>query len=340
MSFGEAPGFWWRPSGWQAALLSPAAALYGGVAAYRLDHGARAKASLPVLCIGNFTAGGGGKTPTALALGREAIAMGLRPGFLSRGHGGTAKTPLLVDPARHDAATVGDEPLLLAGLAPTAIVVDRQRGAALLGDEAGCDLVVMDDGFQSARLRPDFALLVIDAVRGLGNGRVIPAGPLRAPFESQIRHADALLVVGDGQAADWAARQAETAGKPVFTAHLRPLAPERLVGRRCLAFAGIADPSKFYRTLSALGADVVASRDFPDHHPFTDDDRRSLAAAARADRLTMVTTRKDAVRFAMSAEGADMPLEVLDVELVFTPTEAAETILAAMLASYRRRKSV
>ncbi|MCW4115299.1 tetraacyldisaccharide 4'-kinase [Aurantimonas sp. MSK8Z-1] len=335
----ETPPFWWRPRGWQARLLSPAAAAYARAARWRLDHGERAALDLPVLCVGNFTVGGGGKTPTALAIGAAAQAMGHRPGFLSRGYGRASGGALLVDPAHHTAATVGDEPLLLAALAPTAVAVDRKRGAALLR-EAGCDLVIMDDGFQSARLAIDYALIVIDAGRGLGNGAVLPAGPLRAAVGDQIRHADALLVVGKGAAGDTAIRLTARAGKPVFEADLLPRAPERLAGRRVLAFAGIADPDKFYRSLRCLGATVVATRDFPDHHVFSDEVLEELAAESERDGLQLVTTRKDAVRLeggGAAARAFLASVEVLEVELRFSPDSLGARFVRDAFAGYRRR---
>ena len=340
MMGGEAPGFWWREPAWQALLLSPFALAYGAAARWKLDHGERADAGIPVLCIGNFTVGGGGKTPTALALGRAAIAMGHRPGFLSRGHGGAVTVPTLVDPARHGAHAVGDEPMLLAGLAPTAVAVDRKRGAALLR-AAGCDLILMDDGFQSARMRTDYAVLVIDAGRGLGNARVIPAGPLRAPLVDQVRHADALLVIGSGSAGDAAIRSTARGGKPVFEAHLVPDAPERLAGRRLFAFAGIADPGKFYRSLAALGAEPVATRDFPDHHPFADEEIAELDAAARRDGLQLATTRKDAVRLAGGGAAAREFIErvaVLDVALEFAEGSTPERFIRETMEAFRRRQ--
>lgn len=339
MMGGEAPKFWWRKPSWQALLLAPFAAAYGAAARWKLENGERADAGLPVICIGNFTAGGGGKTPTALALARAALAMGLRPGFLSRGHGGALAGPVLVNTAHHGAGDVGDEPMLLAALAPTAIAADRKRGAALLR-LAGCDLVIMDDGFQSARLRTDFAVLVIDAGRGLGNGKVIPAGPLRALMTDQVRHADALLVIGEGDAGAAAIRATARGGKPVFEAHLLPDAPERLAGRRVLAFAGIADPRKFYRSLEALGAEVVATRDFPDHHPFAEAEIADLESTAARDGLMPVTTRKDAARLSggkAAARAFAQRVAVLDVTLEFAEASTPERFLREALAAFKRR---
>ncbi|KQT54822.1 tetraacyldisaccharide 4'-kinase [Aureimonas sp. Leaf454] len=335
----EAPDFWWREPGWPSALLAAPAAAYGAVARWRLDHGERAEAGLPVLCVGNFTVGGGGKTPTALALGRCAIDLGLKPGFLSRGHGGAARNAMIVDPERHRAGLVGDEPMLLAALAPTAIAADRKRGAALLR-AAGADLVIMDDGFQSARLRPDLALLVVDAERGIGNGRVLPAGPLRAPLVDQVRHADAVLLVGEGEAGGLAVRSAARAGKPIHEARIVPRDAGRFAGLKVLAFAGIADPDKFYRTLQAIGAEVAATADYPDHHPLSDDEIADLRRSADREGLTLATTRKDAARLAgggPAACGFAGDVEVLDIDLVFEPQALGERLIRQTIDAFKAR---
>lgn len=334
-----APRFWWRRPGWQAPLLSPAALAYGAIAGRRMDHGEPAAAGVPVLCVGNFVLGGAGKTPTAIALAKVAADLGHNPGILSRGHGGSLKEPTLVDPARHDARFVGDEPMLLAAAAPTVVAADRAKGAAML-KAAGARLIVMDDGFQSARLAIDHALLVVDAGRGLGNGRVFPAGPLRAPLETQLRHADAVLLVGTGRAGDAAADLARQAGKPVFGARLMPAAPERWRGTRVLAFAGIADPRKFYGSLREIGVEIVATRDFPDHHVFTEAEAQALAAAAARQGLRLVTTRKDWVRLSAlggAARSLAENIAVLDVELAFEAAETAGRIIESAVEAFRRR---
>lgn len=335
----DAPDFWWQAPGWRSALFWPVARVYGAAARWRLDHGERAESGLPVLCVGNFTVGGGGKTPTALALGRAAIELGLKPGFLSRGHGGTVRQALIVDPARHGAGIVGDEPMLLAALATTAVCADRRRGAALL-KEAGAEIVIMDDGFQSARLAIDLALLVVDGTRGIGNGRVLPAGPLRAPLLDQIRRADALLLVGSGSGGDRAIRMAARAGKPIHEARIVARQAERFEGARVHAFAGIADPGKLYRSLEELGATLAATTDFPDHHPLSDEEVAELRASAERDGLVLVTTSKDAARLAggraaARALGADVA--VLDIDLVFDPPTLGARLIRETLRAFKDR---
>ena len=234
---------------------------------------------VPVLCIGNFTVGGAGKTPAAIALAHEARRMQLSPGFLSRGFGGKFPVPHVVDVHHDSARHVGDEPLLLAEHAPVAVTPDRAAGAKLLASR-GCDFLIMDDGFQSARIHMDYALLVVDGRRGVGNGHVIPGGPVRAPLVHQMRFAHAVLKMGDGEAANDIVRMASRAGRPVYEAHRRIRDPGRFAGRRFLAFAGIGDPEKFFHTVAVAGGEVEMTRSFADHHFFTKDDLADLSTTA------------------------------------------------------------
>ncbi|WAP67338.1 tetraacyldisaccharide 4'-kinase [Jiella pelagia] len=276
MRSGRAPAFWWREASIASNLLLPVAALYGSAARRNLESGRRAAFDVPVLCVGNFTAGGGGKTPTALALAGAAAALGRKPGFVSRGHGRRRRETEIVDPARHGVADVGDEPLLLAAVAPTAVGADRGAALSRLLRETEVDFVIMDDGFQSQRLLIDHAVIALDARRGIGNGRVIPAGPLRAPLVDQVRRSGSLLVIGEGEREKEPLRAMARAGRPIFRARLVSKSRHILIGERLLAFAGIADPGKFYASLGELGAEVSQTRDFPDHHAFTDGEARRL----------------------------------------------------------------
>jgi tetraacyldisaccharide 4'-kinase len=290
----RAPAFWQRPSSPIASLLRPAGFVYGMVAARRMGRmGERAGA--PVVCVGNFTAGGAGKTPTALAVAKLLIEAGERPVFLTRGYGGCLAGPVRVDPERHGAQDVGDEPLLLARTAPTIVARERPAGARL-AVESGAGVIVMDDGLQNPSLAKDLTLAVVDGQAGVGNGLCLPAGPLRAPLRAQWPRVDAVVVIGAGGEA--VAREAAGRGKPVIRARLEP-DPEtatRLRGRRVLAFAGIGRPEKFFATLEVCGAQVIVRRPFPDHYPFSASDLAALVAAAEADSLEIVTTEKDFVR--------------------------------------------
>lgn len=314
----RAPGFWWLPPSLAAWALSPLAALYGAVAERRMRDAPQVRIAAPVLCIGNPTVGGSGKTPVAIALGKAAKTAGRRPGFLSRGHGGTVGAARLVDPARDTAADVGDEPLLLALHAPVAAGADRAAGGRLLLAE-GCDFLIMDDGFQSGRIAIDFALLVIDRRRGIGNGFCLPAGPLRAPLGAQLARAQALLAVGEGDAADFLLNQAAGHGLPLFGARLAPVEPHGFAGRRVLAFAGIGFPDKFFRSLEAAGAAVARRRSFPDHHAFRPGEIAALERAAARENLDLATTAKDAARLRGTAPPAfAAKLHVLEIEARFT----------------------
>jgi tetraacyldisaccharide 4'-kinase len=291
-----APDFWWRPGRMAAWLLSPAALAYGAVARARLERSGE-RATLPVICIGNFVTGGAGKTPVAMAVADLMKAQNMQPAFLTRGYGGRLRGPVLVDPMTHTAADVGDEPLLLAGLAPTMVSANRPQGAKALAT-AGLetDLIIMDDGFQNPSLHKDISLVVVDAGRGVGNGWVLPAGPLRAPLRSQLRKADAIVLVGDGEGGEAMVRTAARAGVPVIRAEYQPVRKRGFKRKAYLAFAGIAAPQKFYDTLERAGAIVELTMEFPDHHPFTDEDCEAVIKLADEKGLTPITTLKDQVR--------------------------------------------
>ncbi len=336
----EAPPFWWQKADWRAWGLSPVSALYGVVARQRMKRAKREKIDAPVLCVGNLTVGGTGKTPVAMAIARQAMRMRLKPGFLSRGHGGAVYHPHLVD-LHHDVAKfVGDEPMLLAQVAPTVVTPDRAAGARHL-IEHGCTFIIMDDGFQSARVFFDYALLVVDAERGIGNGHMLPGGPMRARLVDQMPYADAVLKMGEGDAADEVVRYAARAGRAVYQAARRTLKPARLRGRRFLAFTGIGNPEKFYATAEAAGATLVARRSFGDHHHFSPDDVRDLTELAAAGGAELITTAKDAARFrngpAEMRAFADR-LEVLEIEVVFEVAVTPGAIIEETLASWHRRK--
>ena len=336
----EAPPFWWTKTGWQAICLYPFSFVYGRISGAVMRHRRGHVLPLPVICIGNFTIGGAGKTPTAIAIARAAKAKGLKPGFLSRGYGGSLDVTTVVDPHHHRSTAVGDEPLLLAREALTVISRRRVAGAERLVAE-GVDLVIMDDGFQSARLQVDYALIVVDSMRGIGNGWVVPSGPVRAPIGIQMRQLDAILKVGKGDAADQFVRQASRSGKPVLVANVVPKAGEDLAGRSVLAYAGIADPNKFYRTLEELGAVIVDRQDFPDHHHLGEDEMSDLLARAERQGLELVTTAKDSVRLS-GGHGRSGELQeksrVVDIDMVFDDSRAPDLIIDRAIQACRHRR--
>jgi tetraacyldisaccharide 4'-kinase len=316
------PAFWWQHG--SGALLSPLGGLYGIGAALRMRAKGR-RAGVPVICLGNFTVGGAGKTPAALAVGRLLLAAHQRPFFLSRGYGGRARGPLRVDPAVHTAAAVGDEPLLLARLAPTIVARDRTAGAEV-ARRAGATVIVMDDGFQNPALIKDLAIVLVDGRRGVGNGRVIPAGPLRAPLQTQIAQAHAVVIVGPSNGAAAVLDHIRRHDAAIYHARLEPDGDTvaALRGRRVLAFAGIGDPQKFFATLAEAGIGVAERASFPDHHRYTGSDARALLARADADNLMLLTTEKDFVRLSGNKQLAALAARtsVLPVRLAIQEADA------------------
>jgi tetraacyldisaccharide 4'-kinase len=336
----EAPPFWWTKPDWRAYALWPVSRLYGLIAGQRMRKKRRAEVPVPVVCVGNFTIGGAGKTPTAITIARAAKARGLKPGFLSRGYGGSLDVTTVVDPHHHYARAVGDEPLLLAREALTVIARKRIKGAQKLVEE-GADLIIMDDGFQSAQLTFDYALLVIDTRRGIGNGHLVPGGPVRAPLAEQMRQASALLAIGDGNAADRLIRQAARAGKAIHSATLVTVGAEDLAGQVVMAWSGIADNEKFFRTVNETGAHLYVTRSFPDHHYLSDDEVEEILDHADGLSYQLVTTSKDSVRLA-GGHGRSEELQeksrVIEVEIRFDDPKGPDAIIDAAIANARRRR--
>lgn len=301
------PRFWQHPRAGEfsimPALLTPAAWAWGAVGRMRRRYATPERAAVPIVCIGNLSAGGTGKTPLAITLAERFIKSGEIVHFLTRGYGGREHGPLRVDPARDTAEDVGDEPLLLAAVAPTWVSADRTEGAAAAA-RAGARLIIMDDGFQNPSLEKDVSLLVVDAQAGLGNGKLIPAGPLRERVADALARTSAVVIVGRGHAADGLAARARNRALPVFRAILRARPAPEFDGMSVLAFAGIGRPEKFYATLRELHADVVATQDFPDHHMFSESDAQELLVRARDLGATLVTTEKDRVRLLHAPGGS------------------------------------
>lgn len=330
----EAPFWWYRRKGAVASALAPLGRLYGSVAEARFAKAQPYRSRLAVICIGNFTAGGGGKTPTAIAVAALLEELGAKPAFLTRGYGGASKGPALVK-AGQSAGEVGDEPLLLAAAAPTLVSADRAAGAhAIEATEAS--VIVMDDGFQNPSLAKDLSLVVVDAAVGLGNGLIMPAGPLRAPLEAQLARADALVVIGDGNKAASLIEAFTRQGKPVLKARMVPRQDRRWLGvLPVIGFAGIARPEKFFATLRNHGARLVYTRAFPDHHRYSERDARWLLDAAKAQNAMLVTTEKDFVRLPDDEDSARGELKhrcrPFLVAVEFEDAVAVKALLAAVL---------
>lgn len=305
---GREPKWWYGTRrNWQATLLSPIASVVGAIATARLRRKNACRSLLPVICVGNFTAGGSGKTPLALLIAQIVAEQGRDVWFLSRGYGGRANGPLRVDPTVHGSADVGDEPLLLARHAPTVVSRDRSKGAEAIEAAASKNaVIIMDDGLQNPALAKDLVIAVIAGDRGFGNGRVIPAGPLRAPISAQIGLADIIVVARGTGTSDPNLLQFLSANSkaPVIAAETRARrGADRFRGQRLVAYAGIAHPERFFATLQSLGAVLVAQRVFADHHAFSETEARELLDAARRAGADLVTTEKDLARLS-GAEGA------------------------------------
>lgn len=344
MKLPRAPDFWWRRHSLAGYALAPIGAAYGRVSGRRMN-GDGESVGIPVICIGNLVLGGAGKTPTALAVADVCRGLGHRPGFLSRGYRGRETGPVIVAPAAHIALDVGDEALLLAQHAPTVVSIDRPAGARLLA-RLGVDVVVMDDGFQNPSLAKDLSLIVIDAARGAGNGLVFPAGPLRAPLLSQVRHADALVILGKGGGGQ-GVRIAARAGLPVLYGHTEATRKRGLRNKPYLAFAGIADPQKFHAALADAGAVLGFKVNFPDHHPFSDADCAMILREAEQRKLVPITTEKDRARLTGRAGAAELlaaATEVFPIKVRFSEPKRLTALVADAIAgfgsAYRRRRVI
>jgi tetraacyldisaccharide 4'-kinase len=322
------------PSGWRrsrpgplAWALSPLGFLYGAATARRMARPG-VSVGVPVLCVGNFTVGGAGKTPTAMALARMLRVAGERPAFLSRGYGGERRAASVrVGPIADSARRVGDEPLLLARVAPCYVGPDRVASAKL-AIEDGASVLVMDDGLQNPSLEKTLTIAVVDGEAPFGNGLCLPAGPLRAPVAAQTPFVDALVMIGGDEAAAVAVA-ARAPGKPLFRARLKAdaIAASQLIGRPVLAFAGIANPDKFFATLEGIGAQVAERDVFPDHWLFRPREIERLVARAARRGLTPVCTEKDFVR--LPANFAD-EVRTLPVTLAFDDARAVSAWLQAL----------
>ncbi len=298
----------WNHFGIGAVLLGPAAWAFQGVAGVRNALAAPPwRASIPVVCIGNLVIGGAGKTPVAIDIARRLLRRGVDAHFLSRGYGGSARGPLRVDPMIHSAPLTGDEPLLLANVAPTWVSSDRPAGGRAAID-AEAQVIVMDDGFQNPSLAKDLSLLVIDGGYGLGNGHVFPAGPLRESVSSALSRANAVVIVGEDKTGV-TTRLGEQC--EVLRADLVPTQEgDELRGQTVVAFAGIGRPEKFFSTLRKLGCEIVEAQAFADHHPYTDAELTQLREAAARTSARLVTTEKDWVRIAPAAREGIIHLPV------------------------------
>lgn len=334
------PRFWWSKPGIAAYLLWPISCVYGAIVTSRMQRQGL-RADIPVICVGNFTLGGTGKTPTAIAVAQLLAAENEQPFFLTRGYGGRLSGPIRVDPAHHCAEDVGDEPLLLARHAPVIVSRDRAAGA-VLATALGASVIVMDDGLQNPSIEKDLSIAVTDARRGFGNTFVFPSGPLRAPLSRQFDHVQAMLMIGHGTGTGQITAAAQAHHRPVLQAQLEPsdVAIQSFGPHKAYAFAGIGDPQKFFATLAAAKIAAEVEDSFPDHHPYSEDDATRILARCERDKLVPVTTEKDLARLkGMSGARGQLATaaKALPVSLVFESGEELRKLLRDALA---RRRTV
>ncbi len=302
----KTPSFWYTSRGFLSSLLSPLGWLYGKggklLRALKKPH----RFPIPVISVGNIICGGSGKTPTAIALAHLLQQKGIEVHFVTRGYGGLLQGPVEVSPS-HSPKDIGDEPLLLAQHAPTWVAKNRPLGVQK-AMENGAHLVILDDGHQTSSLYKNISFVVVNALQGFGNGHVMPAGPLRETLQEGLRRANAIIGIGEGNM---------PAGLPLFKAKINPQ-PVSFSLNRVVAFCGLGFPQKFYRTLKDLGATLVATKSFPDHHTYTEDELLELQALAKAQQALLITTRKDWVKISPSWQ---KHLHVLDIEVQFEDPE-------------------
>ena len=302
----RAPDFWYTdPNESVAFVLKPFGWFYGFVGRTRASMTVPYRASVPVICVGNLTAGGTGKTPVAMTIGEVLKARGLRVAFLSRGYGADVPGAMVVDASQDMASDVGDEPLMLAQRSMAIVSPDRAAGARL-AISRGAQVIVMDDGFQNPGLKKDLSFVVVDAAKGFGNGCLIPAGPLRERIEDGLSRAQAVIAMGQGFVS-------LPIDKPLLRAELVPVAEDaaRLKGQRVVAFAGIGEPKKFFATLEACGALVEWTKAFPDHYLYTEEDIHDLKEMAQRFDAIPVTTEKDFLRLSPSLRSGIHTLRVV-----------------------------
>lgn len=327
----QAPKFWYRSRSWQAFMLSPLGMVYAWATARRQKNASPTRVDIPVICIGNLNVGGTGKTPTTIAIAQMLISRGIAVHIVSRGYGGSLKAVTQVDPRAHTADETGDEPLLMAAFAPTWVANERVAGARA-AQNAGADVILLDDGFQDPSLIKDLSIIVVDATRGFGNGRCLPAGPLREPVHVGLKRANAVISIGEPEAqSQFRERSADQLGRIAhITASLKPIEMGMPWAEgRYLAFAGIGDPEKFFATLRGLGAPLVRTVALDDHQKLARPMIQRLMKEAQSMNAQLVTTEKDAARLPADLRSGILSLPV---RLEFDDAHALETLLEPVLS--------
>lgn len=314
---------YWQANSFISKLLYPLGRIYGLITQLRMRLVKPPKVSAPVICIGNITAGGTGKTPVSMSIAKMLATEMYHPFFVTRGYGGKLQN-VMVNNKKHSAADVGDEPLLLSQQAPVIVNANRYKAAQLALSE-GADIIIMDDGFQNPSLHKDLSFLVFDGHYGIGNGKIIPAGPLRETFADGIKRADALIILGKDKH-----NLAERSRLPVFYGHTEATQTLSDKTQDVLAFAGIGHPQKFYHTLSQQGFNVVETIDFPDHHFYTRPELEKILQRAKELNAVIYTTSKDFVKIPALYQHN---INVLEISVVWDEPEKLLEFIVAHLQS-------
>ena len=320
----KAPAFWDKKTSVASKILKPFGVIYAWMVARRFKRTKPYQAPVPVICVGNISVGGTGKTPVCLALMKILKEHGFF--FLNHGYKSKQKN-VLVDVNMHTPFDVGDEAMMLAGFAPTVVDNHRARGAQL-AVKCGAKGIIMDDGFQNPSLIKTLSFVVIDGQKGFGNEGVLPSGPLREPALKGLKRADGVIIVGEDT---WGVKfylQRHKIDLPILTGRFVPDAKmlKQLQGKKVFAFAGLGNPRKFFDTLCEAGVEVIGTQSFPDHYFYTRFDIEGMKQ--KANSVPLITTTKDAVKL---SEELGHHVLVLSGEFVFDDIDAVNTVLKEVM---------
>jgi tetraacyldisaccharide 4'-kinase len=328
------PKFWYgQKISILSLLLTPVSWIYALTHATLLGIAKPWQSPIPVICVGNLTVGGHGKTPTALSICHILKSYNKSVHFISRGYKGSLNGPILVNPSSHSAIEVGDEPLLLSEIAPTWVSANREAGIRL-AHKMGAEIIIMDDGFQNPSIKKDLSIIVIDGEVGFGNGHLIPAGPLREGINAGLSRANAVVIIGEDKKnlkSTILEINSYRSQKPfqVLTSRLEPDVGSNSFGKKkVLAFTGISRPEKFFNTLIKLGYDIVVKKSFPDHHQYTKKELANLHKTAQIENVQLITTSKDYVRLTMSQQKG---ISVLPVKIDWGNKVVLDSLLRSVI---------
>ena len=319
---------YWQSNSILSRILMPLGWLYGKITQLRLQLKKSPRANIPVICVGNITAGGTGKTPVSISIAKMLETAMYHPFFVTRGYGGKLQN-VMVNNKKHSAHDVGDEPLLLSAQAPVIVNADRYKGAKM-AEEQGADVVIMDDGFQNPSLHKDLSFLVFDGHYGIGNGKIIPAGPLRETFADGVKRADALIILGKDKH-----NLAQRCELPVFFGHTEAT-QTNLDNQDVVAFAGIGHPQKFYHTLKQQGFNVVKTIDFPDHHFYSSEELDNIVKQAKSLNAQIYTTSKDFVKIPPLYS---QDINVLEIAVVWDNPEELSAFIKQKISADKHSNS-